>query len=152
NAPDPATKMDKMVPPLTPESLKVYEMILGMFADESGVPGSMGEPSQMPGGVRATGHFSMAAGIGPGRLPKMALINEKALSEIATKCFHLCQRHSTEVFRKEDGSPFLLSQIPHNVSLSVNGHSSSPIFAEQTQAKAQALFKAGAISPVELVE
>ena len=151
-SPEPGSKMDKLVPPLTPETMKVYDMILSMFSDISGIPGSINEPAQMPGGVRATGHFSMAAGIGAGRLRQMALVNEKSLGEVATKGFHLLQRHSTEIFKRADGSPFLLSQIPHSVSLSVNAHSSSPIFSEQTQAKAMMLHKAGAIAGEDLVE
>jgi hypothetical protein len=149
---EPTAKMDKLVPPLGQETLKIFDMILAMFNDISGVPASITEPAAMPGGVRATGHFSMAAGIGAGRLRQMALVIEKILGEVATKGFHLLQRTSTDLFRREDKSPFLLSQIPHMVTLSVNAHSSSPIFAEQTQAKAMMLQRAGALSPEDFVE
>lgn len=106
----------------------------------------------MPGGVRATGHFSMAAGIGAGRVRKMALIIEETLSQGATKAFHLLQRNNTDRFERPDGQPFLLSQIPSRVRLTVNAHSAAPIFHEQEQAKGALLHRAGAIDGEDLVE
>ena len=100
----------------------------------------------MPGGIRATGHFSMAAGIGAGRMRQMALVVEQTLGVLATKAFHLLQRQSTEMYKRQDGPPFLLSQLPSNIRLTVNAHSAAPIFSEQIQQKAAMLQRAGALA------
>jgi len=151
-SPEPNAKMEKLMPELRPETLRVYQMILDMFADTSGVPTSFTDPAQQAGGVRSQGHFSMAAGIGAGRLRDMALVVEEFLGDVATKAFHMMQRHSTDLFTVEDGKPFLLSQLPHSTTLTVDAHSSAPIFAEQTQQKAMMMQKAGAITPEDFVE
>lgn len=149
---EPNSSMTPIIPQLTPEAMGLLQQINDMFSDISGVPGSIAEPANMPGGIRATGHFSMAAGIGAGRLRQMALVVEAALGTIATKAFHLLQRRSTDSYSRPDGPKFLLSQIPAGIRLSVNAHSAAPIFAEQTQAKATLLQKAGAIDGEDLVE
>ena len=51
-----------------------------------------------------------------------------------------------------DGSHFLLSQLPPSMRFRVNSHSSSPIYAEQAQAKGTLLSSRGAIGSDDLVE
>lgn len=149
---EPGSKMDALIPTLTPQAMDMLTRIGSMFEDISGVPGSITEPGQTPGGVRSTGHFSMAAGIGAGRLLKMALVIEETMGSVATKAFHLMQRHSTDAYSRPDGPKFLLSQLPHAIRFLVNAHSAAPIFSEQVQAKAAALQRAGAISGEDYVE
>lgn len=152
SSPEPGARMEAIIPQLTQESVGMLSQIVEMFADESGIPSSLAEPAMMPGGIRSTGHFGMAAGIGAGRMRQMALIIEGILGDAATKCFHIMQRNSTELFRTDDGKPFILSQIPYQVTMTVNAHSAAPIFQEQTEAKAMMLQQAGAIGPEDLVE
>lgn len=149
---EPNAKMQPLVPTLTDQTMRTGSLIDSMFADESGIPESISEPAQMPGGIRATGHFSMAAGIGAGRLQKMALVIEKSLASLATMAFHILQRNNTDVMETDEGQKFLFGQIPSSISLSVNAHSAAPIFAEQTQAKATRLLQAGAISLEDYIE
>lgn len=151
-SPEPGSKMEALTPQLTAETVKMTDMIQGFFSDVSGIPGSVSEPGQMGGGIRSTGHFSMAAGIGAGRLRQMALVVEQTLGVLATKAFHLLQRQNTELHKRPDGPPFLLSQIPSNIRLKVDAHSAAPIFAEQTQQKATLLQRAGALSGEDYVE
>jgi hypothetical protein len=69
--------------------------------------------------------------------------------------FHVMQRRDTTPYPLKTGKRFLLSQIPPDVKMLVSAHSSSPIFAEQTVAKADKLLAAKAIdlpSYVELVD
>lgn len=149
---EPNSKMQDLMPTLAPEILAVFKMTQEMFSDTSNLPSSIAEPGQMSGGVRSAGHFGMAAGIGAGSLREMALTVEQSLSTVATKAFHILQRHSTDAYTRPDGPKFLLSQIPSAIRLLVNSHSSAPIFNEQTQAKAVLLQKAGAIDAEDLVE
>lgn len=149
---EPNAKMQPLIPTLTEQTMRTGSLIDTMFADESGIPESISEPAQMPGGIRATGHFSMAAGIGAGRLQKMALIIENSLGEIATMAFHILQRNNIDVMETDSEQKFIFGQIPSSITLSVNAHSAAPIFAEQTQAKATRLLQAGAISLEDYIE
>jgi len=151
SSPEPGAKRDAQVPPLTQQTMEMFKLQNEMFGEQSGLPGSLNDPGTMPGGVRATGHFSMAAGIGARRIVKKALLLENTLGEIATTAFHILQRNNTDAYTSPDGKKFLLSHLPSAIRLKVNAHSSAPIFGEQTQAKAAALMKAGAITKKRFV-
>jgi len=150
--PEPGGKMDSIKVELGQEAFEMYKIILSLLADASGIPESLSEPGNIPGGVRSEGHFGMVAGIGAGRIRRMALIVEDPLGDIATKGFHILQRHDTQLYPRPDGTPFLLSQLPPELSFRVSAHSASPIYAEQTQAKGLMLHKSGAVDGEDLVE
>lgn len=128
------------------ETFQWMKTLQGFFGDESGIPESLVEPGSTPGGVRSTGQFSQVAGIAAGRIRKMALKLCDPLGQIATKGFHVLQRHDTTAYPLGDGRAFLLSQIPSGFRLNARVHSFSPIFSEQTMAKADRAMKAGAIT------
>jgi hypothetical protein len=150
-APDPGARITPNIPPLEDDAFKIIAEINSMFRDASGIPDVL-EGQGQPG-VRATGQLTTLAGIGAGRILRMALIVEDPLGEIATKCFHILQRHDAHRYPLPDGKgAFLLAQLPPGLTLRVNAHSHAPIFAEQTMAKALALQRANALDPEDLVE
>lgn len=151
SAVEPNATMQPIVPPLSPETLQIGDVIQRLFSEQSGVPASMGDPGEMGGGVRATGHFSMAAGIGAAQVKRMAMVVENTLGEIATKSIHILQRNNDDALETNDGEKFLAGQIP-SITLSVDGHSAAPIFSEQTQSKAMMLKQADAIGLENFVE
>src|SRR5262249_23519186 len=151
-SPEPTAKATPIEVNLGPEPFQVLSNILSFFADASGIPESLQEPGQMSGGIRATGHFAMAAGVGAGRIRRMALVVEQTLGELATLAYQILQRHDTHAYERSDGPPFLLSQLPVGVTMRVDAHSSAPIFAEQTQAKAVILKRMNAIGNEDAVE
>lgn len=128
------------------ETFQWLQKLEGFFGNESGIPESLVEPGSVPGGVRNTGQFSQVAGIASGRIRKMALMLADPLSQMATKGFHVLQRHDTTAYPLQDGREFLLSQLPPGYRLTARVHSYSPIFAEQTMAKADRAIRVGAIT------
>lgn len=140
-------KLDTIKNEVGEETFRWLKTLQGFFGDESGVPESLVEPGMTPGGVRSTGQFSQVAGIASGRIRKMALKLADPLSQIANKGFRILQRHDTTAYPlQQDGRAFLLSQLPAGFRLKARVHSYSPIFAEQTMAKADRAIRAGAIS------
>lgn len=137
------------------ETFRWFSMIEGMFGKESGIPEELVSPGTIPGGVRNTGQFSQVAGIASGRIRKMALKIEDPLGQMATKGFHIIQRHDTTAYPVEGRGPikeFLLHQLPSGMRLRPSAHSQSPIFAEQNQAKADRLIARGAIDGESYVD
>jgi hypothetical protein len=134
------------------EAFAFEQMLEKQFDEISGIPGSLADPANQPGGVRSAEHFAGASSVASGRILLMARLMEDPLGQIATKGFHLLQRHDTTAYDRPDGPAFLLSQLPAGLSLTVDSHSSSPIFREQTEQKGFALKKAGVIGGPDLIE
>jgi hypothetical protein len=149
---EPGSKMDKLDFKMGEEPFKFLQLENAMFADVSGIPESIQDPGNIPGGVRSTGQFGQVSDIAAGRIRKMALVIEDPIGSIATKAFHLLQRHETQPFALRDGRTFLLSQLPAGLSLRVDAHSAAPIFRVQTENKAVLLKKTGAIGSEDFVE
>lgn len=122
-----------------------------MFDEVMGVPEILQASQQ--GQMRSAGQVSAMANIAVGRVRQKALVIEDALELIATRIFHLMQRNdATEYPLEGTDDVFLLSQIPPAVVIQVDAHSASPVYAEDTMAKAQALLAAKAIDLPTYVE
>jgi hypothetical protein len=150
-SPDPGGKLDVVPANVSQEAFGLLSTIDRAFEDASGIPPLIAQGEQ-PGGVRANSQLLSLAGIGAGRIRHTALQLEAALSRVATLAFRVMQRQDDQTYVAEDGTRFLLAQLPPGTSLQVSAHSASPIFAEQTQAKAEELLKAGAIGPATFAE
>jgi hypothetical protein len=151
-SPEPGARMETIKVDLGPEVFEFEKLLERKFGEVSGIPQSLTEPGTTPGGVRSEGHFGMAASIGAGRILRMARITEDPLGQIASKGFHITQRHDTQMYERADGPSFLLSQIPPGLTFHVNSHSASPIFMEQTKQDGMMLHKAGEIRGEDLIE
>ena len=149
---EPGAKMEVLKNPMGEEPFKMLQLIQSYFADQSGVPESLQEPGTVPGGVRSSGQFGQISDIAAGRIRKMALMVEDPIGQIATKAFHILQRHETQAYTLRDGRSFLLSQLPSGLSLRVDAHSAAPIFRMQTENKAVLMKKVGAIGAEDFVE
>lgn len=140
-------KMTPLTMQIGEEPFRLRALYEEMFADESGAPSSLTEPGTVPGGVRSTGQFGMVAGIASGRIKDMALVIEDPLGSLATKAYHLLQRHDDNEYPIPNTErAFGLWQLPQGITFKVDAHSSAPIFAEQRKADAVLAKKVGAIS------
>jgi hypothetical protein len=149
-SPDPSAKMQPLIPQVSAEAFGLIGQIDAMFDDASGLPVVTRGEAQP--GVRSQAQLLTQAAIGGGRVRRMALTIEATLSLLATRAFGILMRHDARRYRTRSGQSFLLSQLPPDTSVSVQAHSSSPVFAEQVLAKATLLQRAGAITLEDLVE
>jgi hypothetical protein len=151
STPQPGAKMEPIRPELPTEAFQIISQIDGMFADSAGMQGVLEGKEQA--GVRAGNQLGTMAGIAAGgRIRDQALLIEDALEVLATRMFHLLQRRDQTAYPLPDGKAFLLAQLPQPVSVRVSAHSASPVYAEQTLAKAQLLKQANAIGLVDFID
>lgn len=150
SSPEPAARMDRLVPEVGEPVFATLAHILRAFDDISGIPELVAEG--VAPGIRAGGQFLAQASVGAGRIRRMALAVEEPIGQVATLAFRLLQRHDSTAYRTAQGQEFLLSQLPDGIQLRVRAHSSSPIFAEQGLLRAMLLQRAGALRLPDFVE
>lgn len=152
---NPSGKIEKFNVELTEVEFTLFHTLLSVFDDAAGTPEITKEGAAE--NVRNTGQLTTAAGIAGGRIRKVALFVESSLARAATLSFHTIQRHDDSVYPIEDAKPedkvrsFALWQIPVSM-VRVDSHSASPIYAEQTQAKALVMKREKAIGSDDFVE
>ena len=151
-SPQPGAKMEPLRPELPTEAFQVIGQIDQMFSDAAGMPEIL--QGQNAEGVRAGNQLGTLAGIAAGgRIRDQALIVEDALEIVTTRQFHLLQRMDPTAYPLPDPKQtFLLAKLPQPVTVRVSAHSASPVYAEQTLAKAQLLKQANAISLPDFVD
>ncbi len=149
--PQPGAKMEPLQPQMPAEAFQIIGQIDSMFADAGGMQGVLEGKEQS--GVRAGNQLGTMAGIAAGgRIRDQALIVEDVLEVLCTRLFHLVQRRDATSYPLPGGKAFLLAQLPQPVSVRVSAHSASPVYAEQTLAKAQILKQANAIGLADFVD
>lgn len=146
----PNAKMTPMVPSPLPDAFSFIEQIDLMFARLGGLPKAMTGESMA--GVRSADQTLMQAILGSGPTMDYAMRVEKCLESIATDMMHLWRRVSPTPLMTSRGDKFLLSQLPDDFVARVWGHSSSPLFAQQTVEKAMMAKQLGAIDGESLLD
>lgn len=155
------------------ESMRESVNIFDEMADAVPVVQGRGES-----GVRAQGHAETLVRMASPRLKRRAWRAEKQVAAIGTLAFSILQAKVGRKFKAyvpdgESGAQgavppsdllaqtpapkmktieFQLTDIEQDTKVSVDSHSSSPIFSRDTEELVLALAKAGAISPERLVE
>jgi hypothetical protein len=126
--------------------------IINMMDEVSGfvpVLKGQGEP-----GVRADSHAETLMRTASPRLRDRALIVERQFSDFADKLFQLMAAKEPKAFWVDDSenSEFLLSQLPDDYRITVDSHSTSPIYEQDHKDVAAFLAKAGAVDGQTLLE
>jgi hypothetical protein len=150
STPNPNAKIEQIKREMPQAAFEVLDRIDQMFADSGGLPEVLQGSNQA--GIRAGSQVQQVAGIATSRVRRRALIVEDALEMIATRMFHLVQRHDTTKYTTTANKTFLMSQLPPQTAIKVSAHSSSPVYAEQLMNKADRLLKAGAIELADYVD
>jgi len=150
----PGAKVEDLTPKLPAESFMDVEKIIAFMDDIGGFQNILS--GQGENGVRAASHAQTLMRTASPRLRDRAILVERQLCEIANKAFELLR--AKEAKAHWAGSPdktFLLSSIPDDYRVSVDSHSSSPIYQEDHKQQAFALLKAGVIdgeSAIDMLE
>lgn len=145
----PTAKIETLTAEVPPELFTQIEKILQWFDEQGGFqPITMGQGEP---GVRAGSHAATLLRTGSPRIRDRALLIERQLATFGDFSFKLLQNKKAEVFRSKAGEEFLLAQSGTDYNVTVDSHSGSPIFADDTERKAFQLHRAGAISPADLI-
>ena len=146
--------VEDLTPELPKEAFADIHEILKMMDEVSGfqnILSGQGEP-----GVRAGNHAETLLKTASPRLRDRALLVERQNADLAHKVFE-CMRtkDNTQYWTSpdhEEGTEFMLSQIPEDYRIMVDSHSSSPIYQEDHKQIAEVLAKLGVIDGESLLD
>jgi hypothetical protein len=145
----PNAKMDSVAPELPPEIQQDIEFLLTCFDDVGGFEAIT--KGQGESGVRSGVHAETLVRTATPRLRDRALSVERSAGDVGDFCFRLLQNKVARQFSTKEGESFLLDQLPEGFRISVDSHSSSPAFSQETKQTALELLKAGAIDAGDFI-
>lgn len=136
-----------LTPALPPQALDCIRMII-QFMDEVAGFGNI-LSGQGEAGVRAGNHASSLMRTASPRLRDRSTLVERQCASFADKIFSCMQAKSSKVYWVDPTNgtvnDFLLSQLPDDRCVSVDSHSSSPIYEQDHKELVAFLMKAGVI-------
>ena len=139
---DPNATVQQHTPQIPEELLKRIDMIYGGFDDAlalSNVLQGKGEA-----GVRGRGHAQELARISSARIKEKALSTEDSLEKAATLQLRLQEVYDDTALDEEANSggksKFTLAQMTPSMTVKVDAHSNSPLFADDTRELANEMF------------
>ncbi len=103
-------------------------------------------------GVRSKGHAAELARLGSSRVKQRAYVLEDGLDKLATLYMRIIQAYDKSVMVDDKAQKFAPFQFTKDFTVKVDGHSSSPIFAEDYKQMAAELYQAGIIDGEEVLE
>lgn len=171
----PNAKITTLAPELPPDIWADLHELERMFNEMGGFTPVMKGHGES--GVRTQGQAESLIATSSPRFKKRALTIEQQVESLGGLAFAMLQAHVPTVFEawvedKKAGIwskfipanwleqpaipgmkpiPFLLSNIPDNAKIMVDSHSSSPAFSHEVRGLMFDLFKAGTITPEQLV-
>jgi len=151
----PNGKIETMAPTMPPNAMEYIGMIKRTFEEVGGfTPMTSGQGDS---GVRSGAQAATLLKTSSPRLRDRALIVEDQCADFGGKCFALSQAKDARVFTlPKKGlfnkvTEFMLSQLPENLQVAVDSHTSSPAFSGDNQQLAFALSARGAIDGEDLI-
>jgi hypothetical protein len=151
----PQAQVKELFPEMPPDIFADYNSIGMLFIEASGLT----EVLQGKGteGVRSRGHAKELKTTGAGRIKKTATRLEAPLVRMGDLALRLNMRNNEDAIQpdpKEDGKggdPFYYHNLTSDYSLRINGHSHSPLFADDSKELALLLMKFQAIDQEALI-
>jgi len=141
-------EMDRSVPA---QALEILETIRDTFYDYSSMrPSMFGKQDQQS--ARTEGIASQFMRVGAAPIRRVALTVEKQIEELASLLYQFKRKYEDEKLSSPDGRSFLLAEFPEEARIKVDGHSQCPLFVEDNMRKAEALQRAGVLTPTTLVD
>lgn len=147
---EPGSDVKDLTPKMPEQAFADITEIMGFMDEVSGfqnILSGQGEP-----GVRAGNHAQTLLKTASPRLRDRAIIVERQCADLADTALQLMAHKEAKAYWTRDGSEFLLSQLPEDYRVSVDSHSSSPIYEEDHKEIAAFLLKSGVIDGESVLE
>jgi hypothetical protein len=149
NDPNPNAKASKLVEPPPQGYMDELNFLFQLFDEASGfspIMSGQGEP-----GVRAGVHAQTLVRTSSPRLIDQAARIERQLAQSGYLSLRVMQAMDARIYTTENGTDFLLHDLPDDFQVQVDSHSASPAFAEDNRQVAIALARAQAIDAEDLI-
>lgn len=151
----PQAAIKELYPEMPPDIFSDYSQIGALFLEASGLTEILqGKGTE---GVRSRGHAKELKTTGGGRIKKTARRLEAPLVRMGDLGLKLMMRNSDDEITPDPtedgkpGDPFYYHNLAGDYSLTVSGHSHSPLFNDESKEMAALLFKAQAIDQEALL-
>ena len=146
---NPTAKLTEHIPELPAELFSYLDKTIQMFDDVAGfTPIMQGQGEQ---GVRSQAQATTLARNSSPRMRDRALLVERQCAEEGDFALKLLQAKEAEVSKAGKKTEFILSQLPDDAKVMVDSHTSSPAYQEDSEKRAFALHRAGAIDAEDLI-
>lgn len=143
----PTAKLEVFRPTLPDAPFAEIAELDAMFSEAIELPPVLAGEAPGKGGSVAE-----QASLALGPILRASLEVERTVSAAAQTLFSLLAVYDAEILMDESNSPFILKQLPEDAEVSVLSHSSSPLFREALEQKAQILLREGIIDGPTYVE
>jgi hypothetical protein len=150
----PGAKVEEHSPTMPPDIFAEFSKMENMFLEASGLTELLGGKGEQ--GVRSGSHAQQLKKTGGGRIQSTAEKLKPALVRMGDIALKLKVMHDDTDITPEEGDDghkqkFRASEMSGPVKMRVEGHEYSPLFSDESEAKAMALKKLGAIDDEMLV-
>jgi len=151
---DPTMDAKDLTPEIPRAAMEELQFVLEALNDVSGQPATIRGEGES--GVRSNVQAKTLTKTGTPQIRDMSLLVERQCADMGYKFFKLlAQTDATQLAAaasEEEIPGFVLAQLPEDVRVVVDSHSTSPVFEEDNLNKAAFLLKAGAIDPATVLD
>ena len=146
----PQAEIKELYPKMPEDIFADYVQIGMLFMEASGLTEILAGKND--GAVRGKGHNRDLKQTGGGRIKKTAIKLEAPLVRAGELSLTMLQMNSTEIMHPDpkpdgkEGDKFYYWNLSDDYQLRIDGHSHSPLFADDSKELAMLLFKFGAIN------
>ena len=146
---NPGAKIEDLAPTIPPELFGEVQEISSMFDEVGGFKPIL--QGQGESGVRANAHAKTLMRTASPKLRERALRVERDAETSAHISFQLMQDKSDRIFKNAEGEDFRLKQMPEDMYVEVDSHSSSPAFIDDARDLAVTMKKLGSIDDSDFI-
>lgn len=143
-----------MTPKLPEQCLSYIQLIEQLFDRVAGFPNVLSGKGE--GGVRSGSHADVLMRNASPKLRDMALLVERQCATLADKTLAAMEAKDARIFwigpNSDESTDFLLSQLPEDRRVTVDSHSSSPVYLEDHQQLIAFGMKADLIGPEDAID
>jgi hypothetical protein len=150
----PGGNINDLTPKIPPETLQIIDKLIGIIDSISGFDNMLSGKGES--GVRSGVQANPLMKVASSRLKDDSLLIERQCAKAADLRLSLMQAKDGRKFwtdpEKMEETGFLLTDIPDDRRVTVDGHTSSPIFSDEHQSLLIGAFKLGIVEGDTLIE
>ncbi len=151
------SKVQDLTPQMPPNAMQMLEFVIDIINNLAGFPDIM--QGRGEAGVRAGSHASTLMKTASPTLRDRALLVERQCAIAAALTLAIKQAKDpsnywtkADTLKDIDETSFKFSDLPEDVRVTVDSHSSSPIFSDENQNLVFASHKSGIVSPKYVIQ
>lgn len=143
--PNQNARIERFRPEMTEQDFAMMEMISAQLDEQSELSPALRGRNQP--GVRSEGMAGQLMSLASAEILTKSFRIERQAAEFGQLLYESMRRYDTHKIVDKAGKPFLIAEFPHNVTVKIDGHSSSPIAVQDHKTDAKWLAQMQMITP-----